>query len=61
MLNWLSSNLSTILVSIALLAIVISILHFLIRQKKQGKHICGGSCGGTCSGCSGCGCHCGGQ
>ena len=44
MLNWLSSNLSTILISLVLLAIVISIIRYLINQKKQGKHTCGGSC-----------------
>ena len=33
MLNWLSSNLSTILISIVLLAIVISIIRYLINQK----------------------------
>lgn len=55
MLNWLSSNLSTILISIVLLAIVISIIRYLINQKKQGKS----TCGGACSGCSACGgkCH----
>ena len=47
MLNWLSSNLSTI---------VISIIRYLINQKKQGKSTCG--CSGGCTGCSG-GCHCG--
>ena len=40
MLNWLSSNLSTILISIVLLAIVISIIRYLINQKKQGKSSC---------------------
>ena len=59
MLNWLSSNLSTILISLVLLASVISIIRYLINQKKQGKHTCGGSCGGACAGCSACGgkCH----
>ena len=33
MLNWLSSNLSTILISLVLLAIVISIIRYLINQK----------------------------
>ena len=44
MLNWLSSNLSTILISLVLLAIVISIIRYLIRQKKQGKSTCGAGC-----------------
>ena len=50
MLTWLSANLSTLLISLVLFAVVISIVRYLIRQKKQGKH--------TCAGCSG-DCHCG--
>ena len=41
--NWLSSNLSTILISLVLLALGISIIRYLINQKKQGKSTCGGS------------------
>ena len=52
MLNWLSSNLSTILISLVLLAIVISIIRYLINQKKQGKHTCGGDCASCHGGCS---------
>ena len=37
MLQWISTNLSTILICIVLLAIVILIIRSLIRQKKQGK------------------------
>lgn len=37
MLQWISTNLSTILICIVLLAIVIIIIRSLIRQKKQGK------------------------
>ena len=51
MLTWLSANLSTLLISLALFAVVISIVRYLIRQKKQGKHTCG--CSGGCAGCSG--------
>ena len=43
MLTWLSANLATILISAVLLAVVISIIRYLIRQKKQGKSTCGGS------------------
>ena len=54
MLNWITANLSTIVVSAILLAIVTSISLHLIRQKKQGKS----SCGGNCAGCAACGsCH----
>ena len=45
-----------ILICLVLIAIVTSIVRYLIRQKKQGKHTCG--CSGGCAGCSG-GCHCG--
>ena len=40
MLHWISANLSTILISIALLAIVVLIIRSLVRQKKQGKSSC---------------------
>ena len=54
MLHWISANLSTILISIALSAIVVLIIRGLVRQKKQGKS----SCGGNCAGCAACGaCH----
>ena len=49
MLTWLSANLSTLLISLVLFAVVISIVRYLIRQKKQGKHTCGCS-GGTADG-----------
>ena len=51
MLHWISANLSTILISIALSAIVVLIIRGLVRQKKQGKS----SCGGNCAGCAACG------
>ena len=44
MLHWISANLSTILISIALLAIVVLIIRSLVRQKKQGKSSCGEGC-----------------
>ena len=37
MLNWITANLSTIVISAILLAIVTSISLHLIRQKKQGR------------------------
>ena len=51
MLQWLSSNLSTIVISLLLLAVVFLIVRYLIRQHKQGKHSCGGNCG-ACGGCA---------
>ena len=51
MLHWIGANLSTILISIFLIAIVILISLSLIRQKRQGS-----SCGGSCAHC-GAQCH----
>lgn len=53
MFEWLLGNLSTILVSIVLLAVVAWIIYGMIKDKKQGKS----SCGGNCSGCAGCAYH----
>ena len=39
MLTWLSANLSTLLISLVLFAVVISIVRYLIRQKY-----CSGGC-----------------
>ena len=44
MLHWISANLSTILISIALLAIVVLIIRGFVRQKKQVKSSCGAGC-----------------
>lgn len=56
MLQWLQSNLASILILIGLFLIVAVICAVMRRDKKQGKHVCGGSCGscGACSGCNGC-------
>ena len=53
MLHWLSSNLSTIVISLLLLAVIFLSVRYLIRQHKQGKHSCGGSCG-ACGACKNC-------
>ena len=45
--------LADILISLVLIAIVTSIVHYLIKCKKQGKSICSGSCGGNCAHCKG--------
>ena len=44
MLAWIAQNLGTILISAALLVIVIAIVRYLIRQKKQGRSSCGCNC-----------------
>ena len=44
MFAWIAQNLGTILVSAVLLVIVIAIVRYLIRQKKQGRSSCGCNC-----------------
>ena len=44
MLHWISVNLSPILITLVLIAIVVLIIRSLIRQKKQGKSSCGAGC-----------------
>ena len=56
MTAFLASNLSTILICIVLIAIVVSISVYLVRQKKQGKSSCGAGCAhcamhGECHSC----------
>ena len=41
---WLSANLSTVIISAVLLAIVIAISVYLINRKKSGKSACGFGC-----------------
>lgn len=47
--------LADILICLVLIAIVISVVHSLIINKKQGKSLCSDSCGGNCSHCGCCG------
>ena len=53
MLHWITENLSTIIVSAILLAIIIATSVYLIRQRKKGRSSCGCNCAdcamhGTC-------------
>ena len=41
MLEWLTANLGTILISAGLLVVVILIIRYLLRQKKAGESSCG--------------------
>ncbi len=50
MLTWLAENIGTIAVLIVLIAIVTGIVLAMRKDKKSGKH----SCGGNCSSCGGC-------
>ena len=56
MTAFLAANLSTILICIVLIAIVVSISIYLVRQKKQGNSSCGAGCAhcamhGECHSC----------
>ena len=54
MLQWISANIGTILISLVLLAVVTLIIRSMVHDKKQGKS----SCDGNCAGCAACGaCH----
>ena len=44
MLQWMSANGGTILISLALAGIVALIIRSLLRQKRQGKSSCGCNC-----------------
>ena len=54
MLQWISANIGTILISLVLLAVVALIIRSMVNDKKQGKSSCGGNCA-SCGGC--CACH----
>lgn len=45
MLLWISANIGTIFVSIALLAVVAGIIVGMRRGRKRGRSACGKSCG----------------
>ena len=44
MLAWLSANIGTILITLVLIAIVVGISVYLIKQKKQVKSSCVANC-----------------
>ena len=50
MLEWLSQNVSNILIVAGLLLIVGAIVHKMIKDRKAGKSSCGCDCG-QCGGC----------
>lgn len=55
MIEFLTANLATIVISIVLIAVVALIIRGMIRDKKAGK-LCSG-CSGGCGCCGGSGCH----
>ncbi len=53
MWTWILNNIATLLVGVLLLAVVVAILAYMVRNKKKGKSSCGSSCsncpmGGRC-------------
>ena len=53
MLSFLQNNWGNILVLSILALIITLIIISMIRDKKKGRHSCGGNCG-SCPGCSTC-------
>lgn len=51
MLEWLTANLGTILISAGLIVIVALIIRSIVRDKKAGISSCGAKCGG-CGACA---------
>ncbi len=45
MLEWLTSNIGTILIVLALIAVIAAIVVKMIKDKKGGKSSCGCNCG----------------
>ncbi|MDD4076136.1 MAG: FeoB-associated Cys-rich membrane protein [Eubacteriales bacterium] len=45
MLAWLNANIGTILISLFLLAVVITVIAVMRKDKKKGVSACGGNCG----------------
>ena len=45
MLSWIAANIGTILICIALCAVVAGIIAVMVGDRKKGKSSCGGNCG----------------
>ena len=52
-MTWIVQNIESIIATAVLAATLTLITLRLIKNKKQGKHLCGGGCGGGCAGCPG--------
>jgi hypothetical protein len=46
MLQWFADNAGTLAVSLALIALVALIVRSLRKDRRKGRHLCGGQCGG---------------
>lgn len=51
MLHWLQANLASVVVVLVLLGVTALIVCKMIRDRRAGRHSCGGSCGSGCQGC----------
>lgn len=54
MFPWLQANLASLIAGLLILSVVVLIITKIVRDKKAGKHLCGGSCGSCGGGCQGC-------
>ncbi len=57
MIDWIVSNTGTLIVLTILVLIVSAAVFVMVRDKKKGRHLCGGSCkgcSGNCAACSSC-------
>ena len=55
-MTWLSENIWTLLIIALLILVVALILRGIVRDRRQGRHLCGGNCGacpmgGRCGRC----------
>lgn len=53
MLEWLAENLVNIVLIAVIAGVVALLIRGMLRDKKAGKHVCGGNCA-CCGGCSAC-------
>lgn len=53
MMEWLLANIGTILITLILILTVAAVVRSLVRDKKQGKSLCGGNCA-HCKMCAAC-------
>ena len=54
MLEWFTANLINLILIAVITGVVGLLIRSMIRDRKAGKHACGGSCS-CCAGCSACG------
>ena len=54
MIEWITDNLGTIIVSLVLLLVMAGAVVLLVRDRKKGRSCCGKNCG-ACGMCSDCG------